>query len=76
MFRDAWFEQEIEQETEFFSASEDYFDSSARLLNQTQVSKPPVDRPQIPKALWDQLPQDAKLWYIHKDLRDNPKKHS
>ena len=64
LFRDAWNEQE--QETEFFDSD---FEQTIQLLNQTSISKS-TDRPQIPKDLWDQLPQDAKLWYIRKDLKD------
>ena len=67
MFRDAWNEQGYqEHETEFFDSD---FEQTIQLLNQTSISKT-SERPQIPKDLWDQLPQDAKLWYIRKDLKD------
>ena len=45
------------------------FEHTIQLLNQTSISKT-SDGPQIPKDLWDQLPQDAKLWYIRKDPKD------
>ena len=67
LFRDAWNEQGYqEHETEFFDSD---FEQSIQLLNQTSISKT-SERPQIPKDLWDQLPQDAKLWYIREDLKD------